>query len=175
MPHVPHGQVMVMVSCVKPAEHGSATIANGARLHADPRIAGFSSGTFLQLTAFQAKLLLSAACDLLDSRHSAPPMAAQAVAAAGAAVVFYFYSQRSSHRALLCGFGGDRETLRSLGANPARFTNAHQAPSTWMEALYFFAEALRCSLQQCTATSGLVDRAQTSSSTMHTPTVSIWK
>ena len=70
-------------------------------------------------------------------------MAAQAVAAAGAAVVFYFYSQRSN-RAALCGFGGEREALRSFGASPARFSNAHQAPSTWMEALYFFAEALRC-------------------------------
>ncbi|KAK9793715.1 hypothetical protein WJX73_006410 [Symbiochloris irregularis] len=66
-----------------------------------------------------------------------------AVAAAGAAVVLYFYSQRSN-RNTLCGFGGgERQALRSFGANPARFRDAHQAPSTWLEALYFFAEALR--------------------------------
>ena len=73
------------------------------------------------------------------------------MAAAGAAVVFYFYSQRGN-RNLLSWYGGGGEALRGFEANPARFSNAHQAPSTWMEALYFFAEALRCDLKgQCAA------------------------
>ena len=69
-------------------------------------------------------------------------MATEAVAAAGAAVVWYFYSRRE--RGAICGFGGRTAAGSQPAVPPAiRFSKAHQPPSTWMEALYFFAEALR--------------------------------
>ena len=64
---------------------------------------------------------------------------ASGVAAAGAAVAFYFYSKRVR----LCGFGGRVSEPASLDSSN-HFEGAYQAPSTWVEALYFFAEALRC-------------------------------
>jgi hypothetical protein len=63
---------------------------------------------------------------------------ASGVAAAGAAVAFYFYSRRVK----VCGFGGRREETEPENMS-SHFEGAYQAPSTWMEALYFFAEALR--------------------------------
>lgn len=67
---------------------------------------------------------------------------ASGVAAAGAAVAFYFYSRRVR----VCGFGGRKEDLAPDTAS-AHFEGAYQAPSTWMEALLFFAEALRCAVR----------------------------
>lgn len=60
------------------------------------------------------------------------------MAAAGAAVAFYFYSRRVK----VCGFGGRRDDIEPESAS-SHFEGAYQAPSTWMEALLFFAEALR--------------------------------
>ena len=62
--------------------------------------------------------------------------------------MWYFYSQRRE-RIALCGFGGGRSGPGAQPAVPpaARFSKAHQPPSTWMEALYFFAEALRYALR----------------------------
>ena len=60
------------------------------------------------------------------------------MAAAGAAVAFYFYSRRVR----VCGFGGRRDDIEPESVS-SHFEGAYQAPSTWMEALLFFAEALR--------------------------------
>lgn len=62
---------------------------------------------------------------------------ASGVAAAGAAVAFYFYSRRVK----ICGFGRGDEV--GPVDSSSHFEGAYQAPSTWVEAMYFFAEALR--------------------------------
>lgn len=67
-------------------------------------------------------------------------MAAPAVAAAGAAVALYF-SYRA--RVASCGVAGAGSELSPLTGNNA-FRESFQAPNTWLEALFFFAEALRC-------------------------------
>lgn len=59
------------------------------------------------------------------------------MAAAGAAVAFYFYTRKLK----VCGFGGNPEDGQDSADQ--HFEGAYQAPSTWIEALYFFAEALR--------------------------------
>ena len=53
-------------------------------------------------------------------------------------MAFYFYSRRVR----MCGFGGRVDDIAS-GDSSSHFEGAYQAPSTWVEALYFFAEALR--------------------------------
>ncbi|DBA73228.1 TPA: hypothetical protein ACH3X1_011294 [Trebouxia sp. C0004] len=64
----------------------------------------------------------------------------EAVAAAGAAVALYF-----SYKKATTNLATDGESPRSVPAIPStvHFKDAHQAPNTWLEALYFFAEALR--------------------------------
>lgn len=76
-------------------------------------------------------------------------MASPAVAAAGAAVAVYFYHRRSP----LFSYGASSATAAgsSDGSAAGAATQApesqpfmrHTGPSTWLEALYFFAEALR--------------------------------
>ena len=61
------------------------------------------------------------------------------MAAAGAAVAFYFYSRRVK----MCGFGGRNGDEAEPENMASHFEGAYQAPSTWMEAMFFFAEALR--------------------------------
>ena len=61
---------------------------------------------------------------------------ASGVAAAGAAVAFYFYSKKLP----FCGVAGNPGNGASASEH---FEGTYQAPATWMEALYFFAEALR--------------------------------
>ncbi len=65
-------------------------------------------------------------------------MAAPAVAAAGAAVALYF----SYRRSLACGSAVDTAELQEA-ATRVHFKDTYQAPNTWLEAMYFFAEALR--------------------------------
>ncbi|EIE19233.1 alpha/beta-hydrolase [Coccomyxa subellipsoidea C-169] len=67
-------------------------------------------------------------------------LAGVGVAAVGASVAVYFFSRRIT----ACGFGGATDGnpipgVRTSGA----FQNAHKAPNNWLEALFFFAEALR--------------------------------
>ena len=62
-------------------------------------------------------------------------------ASVGAAVALYLYRARLGQ----CGFGGrgDGRPFRPMEAAP-HFEGAYQAPNNWVEALYFFTEALRC-------------------------------
>lgn len=70
-------------------------------------------------------------------------MAAPAVAAAGAAVALYFYSRTKSTGCVGPGHGvrcgPDGRPIKGQ-----HFQTVYQAPNTWVEAMYFFAEALRC-------------------------------
>ncbi len=65
-------------------------------------------------------------------------MAGVGVAAVGASIALYFYSRR----VWACGFDG-RANGPSLRPNTGLFKGAHKAPNSWLEGLFFFAEALR--------------------------------
>ena len=68
-------------------------------------------------------------------------MATEAVAAAGAAIALYWWRRER----VLCGAGGPRSAV--LRPQQDRFSKTHQPPSTWMEVCAATAEAL---LQQVT-------------------------
>ena len=65
-------------------------------------------------------------------------MAGISVAAVGASVAVYFYTRRLS----VCGFNG-RGDGSAFRPNTGLFKGAHKAPNSWLEGLFFFAEALR--------------------------------
>lgn len=73
------------------------------------------------------------------------------MAAVGASVALYFFSRKVT----VCGFGGRTDGRAVPGDNVSSgagaFQHAHKAPNNWLEALFFFAEALRCALMPCTA------------------------
>ena len=72
-------------------------------------------------------------------------MAASSVAAAGAAVAVYFYNRRSP--LFTCGTAPsvDDDGSEQQPSEERAFLR-HTGPDNWLEALYFFAEALRCRL-----------------------------
>lgn len=62
------------------------------------------------------------------------------MAAVGASVAVYFFSRRIT----ACGIGGRPDGRPNSGVKASgAFQNAHKAPNNWLEALFFFAEALR--------------------------------
>ena len=69
-------------------------------------------------------------------------MAASSVAAAGAAVAVYFYNRRSP--LFTCGAApsADDDGSEQQPSEERAFLR-HTGPNNWLEALYFFAEALR--------------------------------
>ena len=68
-------------------------------------------------------------------------MASISVATAGASVALYFFSRRFA----VCGFGGGSTDEAAGVPQRLAFRNAHKPPNSWLEALFFFAEALRYS------------------------------
>jgi hypothetical protein len=72
-------------------------------------------------------------------------MASLSVAAAGASVAIYFFTRR---RLATCGFGGSVDGDPDAPQRLA-FKNAYKPPNSWLEALFFFAEALRCGEVPC--------------------------
>ncbi len=61
-------------------------------------------------------------------------MSGAGVAAAGVAVAVYFYSRRA---------GGACAPGVAAAAPVERFRHHSHAPNTWLESLYYFAEAIR--------------------------------
>jgi hypothetical protein len=59
----------------------------------------------------------------------------------GAGVALYFFSRRVR----VCGFGGHADGTPASSSRQAAgaFKDSYKAPNNWLEALYFFAEALR--------------------------------
>ncbi len=68
-------------------------------------------------------------------------MAASSVAAAGAAVAVYFYNRRSP--LFTCGAAPSADDDSDQEPSEERAFLRHTGPNNWLEALYFFAEALR--------------------------------
>ena len=69
-------------------------------------------------------------------------MAASSVAAAGAAVAVYFYNRRSP--LFTCGTAPSADDdVSDQEPSEERAFLRHTGPNNWLEALYFFAEALR--------------------------------
>ena len=102
--------------------------------HTANRVWSFLSSTisWLQFPSMHAR-----GCEIL--RLMLEACRASGVAAAGAAVAFYLYSRKLQ----VCGFGGNPQ--EGQATSEQHFEGTYQAPSTWIEALYFFAEALRWS------------------------------
>ena len=69
-------------------------------------------------------------------------MAASSVAAAGAAVAIYFYNRRSPLFSCGAAQSVDDDSGEQDPSEERAFLR-HTGPNNWLEALYFFAEALR--------------------------------
>ena len=69
-------------------------------------------------------------------------MAASSVAAAGAAVAIYFYNRRSPLFSCGAAPSADEDSGEQEPSEERAFLR-HTGPNNWLEALYFFAEALR--------------------------------